>query len=172
MTKGFSVHPAFIALAAGLIVLGASPPAVAEAGACHDLVGTYLTKNFAKGHSAGSFTSRSLVALSGSGQASFTDSGEGGEAGFAPFTDGRGAWECLEANKVHAITLDFTTPAGDPPRAQIGRLDLDLSYDAGNKTIKGTATLYLIPLGGDPLIPGDIGSGRQFEIVGQRIEAQ
>jgi hypothetical protein len=71
---------------------------VAEAGACHDLVGTYLTKNYAKGDSGGNFTSRSLIALSGGGLASFTDSGEGGEAGFGPFTDGRGSWRCLEDN--------------------------------------------------------------------------
>ena len=101
MTKGFSVHHAFIALAAGLIVLGASRPAVAEAGACHDLVGTYLTKNFAKGHSAGSFTRRSLVALSGSGQASFTDSGEGGEAGGFDWRCGL----CVEQPQVATILV-------------------------------------------------------------------
>jgi hypothetical protein len=145
--------------------------AMAEADACRDLVGTYLTKNFAKGGSGESFTSRSLISLTGSGQAFFTDSGEGGEAGFAPFTDGRGVWRCVSGNKVRVLTLDFTTPTPDAPRAQIGRLDLDLAYDAGSKTIKGTGTLHLIPLGGDPLIPGELGGGRQFEIVGQRIEA-
>jgi hypothetical protein len=151
--------------------MGAARPAAAEAGACHDLVGTYLTKNFAKGETSGSFTSRSLIALSGSGQASFTDSGEGGEAGFGPFTDGRGSWRCIEADKAHAITLDFTTPTAEAPKADIGRLDFDLAYDAASKTIKGTATLRLIPLGKDPLMPGE-GSGRQFEIVGQRVEAE
>ena len=62
---------------------------------------------------------------SGSGLASFTDSGEGGEAGFGPFTDGRGWWQCLE-DKEHAVTLDFTTPT----KAEIGRLDLDLAYSS------------------------------------------
>jgi hypothetical protein len=119
---------------------------------------------------SGDFTSRSLIALSGSGQASFTDSGEGGEAGFGPFTDGRGSWRCIEANKLHAITLDFTTPTAEQPKADIGRLDFDLAYDPASKTIKGTAVLRLVPLGSDPLAPGK-GDGRQFEITGQRVEA-
>jgi hypothetical protein len=110
--------------------------------------------------------------VTGSGQAFFTDSGEGGEAGFAPFADGRGVWRCVSANNVRALTLDFTMPTASAPHAEIGRLDLDLAYDAANKTIKGTGTLHLIPLGADPLIPGELGGGRQFEIVGQRIEAQ
>lgn len=170
MTERFSVHHALIVLAAGLIAVGAARSAAAEAGACHDLVGTYLTKNFAKGES-GSFTSRSLISLSGSNQASFTDSGEGGEKGFGLFTDGRGSWRCIEADKAHAVTLDFTTPTADAPRAQIGRLDFDLAYDPASKTIKGTATLRLIPLGSDPLAPGEIGSGRQFEIAGESVVA-
>ena len=170
MTESFSVHHALIAFAAGLIVIGAARPAAAEAGACHDLVGTYLTKNFAKGETGADFTSRSLIGLSGSGQASFTDSGEGGEKGFGPFTDGRGSWRCIEANKAHAVTLDFTTPTAEKPNAEIGRLDFDLVYDPASKTLKGTATLRLVPLGSDPLKPGE-GTGRQFEIAGQPVEA-
>lgn len=117
-----------VALAASVVLCGAIELAGAQAGACHDLVGTYLTKNYAKGESGGNFTSRSLIALSGSGLASFTDSGEGGEAGFGPFTDGRGSWRCLEDNKAHAVTLDFTTPTAASPKAEIGRLDFDLAY--------------------------------------------
>jgi hypothetical protein len=166
------MKPKCLLLAASLtfvVSIAASRTGYAEAGACHDLVGTYLTENFAEGES-GSFTSRSLIVLSGSGQASFTDSGEGGEKGFGPFTDGRGAWRCLEANKLHAITLDFTTPTAEQPRADIGRLEFDLVYDPASKTIKGTATLRLVPLGSDPLAAGD-GGGRQFEVKGQRVEA-
>jgi hypothetical protein len=170
MNMSFSFRYAFLMLSTGLIVLSAPRHAAAEAGACHDLVGTYLTKNFAEGESGGDFTSRSLISLSGSNQASFTDSGEGGEKGFGPFTDGRGSWRCIEANKAHAITLDFTTPTAEAPKADIGRLDLDLAYDPASKTIKGTATFRLIPLGADPLASGE-GRGRQFKIVGKRVEA-
>ncbi|MGE5259297.1 MAG: hypothetical protein ACM3MH_00305 [Actinomycetota bacterium] len=170
MTKRFVLSGAGFAFATMLALFSPPNRAVAEAGACHDLVGTYLTKNFAKGASGGDFTSRSLIALSGSGQASFIDSGEGGEAGFGPFTDGRGSWRCIEANKLHAVTLDFTTPTAEQPKADIGRLDFDLTYDPASKTIKGTATLRLVPLGSDPLAPGE-GAGRQFEISGQRVEA-
>jgi hypothetical protein len=167
------MKPKCLLLAASLtfvVLVAASHPGYAEAGACHDLVGTYLTKNFAKGASGSDFTSRSLIALSGSGQASFTDSGEGGEKGFGPFTDGRGSWRCIEANTLHAVTLDFTTPTAEKPKADIGRLDFDLAYDLSSKTIKGTATLRLVPLGSDPLAPAK-GAGRQFEISGQRVEA-
>ena len=164
MTMRVTIYCVGFALAATLVLFSLSDRASAEAGACHDLVGTYLTKNFAKGAESGDFTSRSLIALSGSGQASFTDSGEGGEKGFGPFTDGRGSWRCTEANKAHAITLDFTTPTAEAPKAEIGRLDLDLTMMPPSKTIKGTATLRLVPLGSDPLAPGEIGSGRQFEI--------
>lgn len=170
MTMRFMIYGVGFALAATLVLFSLPGRAMAEAGACHDLVGTYLTKNFAKGAGSGDFTSRSLIALSGSGQASFTDSGEGGEAGFGPFTDGRGSWRCIEANKLHAITLDFTTPTAEQPKADIGRLDFDLAYDPASKTIKGTAVLRLVPLGSDPLAPGK-GDGRQFEITGQRVEA-
>jgi hypothetical protein len=72
---------------------------------------------------------------------------------------------------LHAVTLDFTTPTAEAPKADIGRLDFDLAYDAASKTIKGTATLRFLPLGSDPLAAGG-GNGRQFEIVGQRVEAQ
>ncbi len=170
MTMRVMIYCVGFALAATLVLFSLSDRASAEAGACHDLVGTYLTKNFAKGAGSGDFTSRSLIVLSGSGQASFTDSGEGGEAGFGPFTDGRGSWRCIEANKLHAITLDFTTPTAEQPKADIGRLDFDLAYDPASKTIKGTAVLRLVPLGSDPLAPGK-GDGRQFEITGQRVEA-
>jgi hypothetical protein len=170
MTLMKSLHLAVV-VAASVALCGSINEAVAESGACHDLVGTYLTKNFAKGESGANFTSRSLLALSGSGVASFTDSGEGGEAGFGPFTDGRGSWRCIDANKLHAVTLDFTTPTAEAPKADIGRLDFELAYDAGSKTIKGTATLRFLPLGSDPLAAGG-GNGRQFEIVGQRVEAQ
>jgi hypothetical protein len=170
MTRSFVHNGAGLVLAATLVLFSLSGRAAAEAGACHDLVGTYLTKNFVKGETSGDFTSRSLIALSGSGQASFTDSGEGGEAGFSPFTDGRGAWRCIEANKARAVTLDFTTPTLAAPKSDVGRLDFELAYDPASKIIKGTATLHLVPLGSDPLAPGE-GAGRQFDIVGQRIEA-
>ncbi|MGH6737116.1 MAG: nuclear transport factor 2 family protein [Methyloceanibacter sp.] len=136
--------------------------------ACKALLGTYLTKNSAK---EGSFASRSLVSFSKGGVASFTDSGEGGEAGFAPFTDGRGAWSCTPSDggefRVKATTLDFTSGA----EAQFGRLDFDLAYDAGEETISGTATLYLMPLDADPLDHDALKDGRQFEVAGKRVTA-
>jgi len=144
-------------------------------GACRGLTGTYLTKNVMKGESGDSFTSRSLISIGRFGLILFTDSGEGGEAGFAPFTDGRGSWRCVsgegEAPKASATTLDFTVPTAEGSKAEIGRLDFELTYDPASKPINGTATLYLVPLGSDPLVAGALKDGRQFAITGQRVEA-
>ena len=91
--------------------------------ACKEVIGTYLTKNMA---TEGTTTSRSLLSLSSAHLALFTDSGEGGEAGFAPFTDGRGTWICTQdsggAPKITATTLDFTAATADE-KGGIGRLD-------------------------------------------------
>jgi hypothetical protein len=141
--------------------------------ACRMAVGTYLTENTPKGES-GKVTSRSLLSLGVAHLALFTDSGEGGETGFAPFTDGRGSWICEPgedggAIRIKATTLDFTSPkAGE---AGIGRLDFDLAFDEKEKSVSGTATLYLLPLDGDPLDPASLKDGREFEIAGQSIGA-
>lgn len=141
-------------------------------GACRRLAGTYLTKNVAKG--AGGVISRSLISLDPSGIALFTDSGEGGAAGFAPFTDGRGTWQCLPgedgALRARATTLDFTEPTAEHPKAEIGRLDFELAAEPGSDALSGSATLYLVPLDADPLDESVLKDGRQFEITSELIE--
>jgi hypothetical protein len=102
-----------------------------------------------------------------SGQIFFTDSGEGGEAGYAPFTDGRGAWRCLGGGKARATTLDFTLPAAGESKSRIGRLDMDFSYDAKNKTITGTGVLYFVPLTANPMQASELKDGRDFKLTGQ-----
>ncbi|HEX2447027.1 MAG TPA: DUF4440 domain-containing protein [Methyloceanibacter sp.] len=143
-------------------------------GACRRLVGTYLTKNVAKGVGVESVISRSIISLDRSGLALFTDSGEGGEAGFAPFTDGRGTWRCLRgedgAVKARATTLDFTLPTAEHPAAGIGRLDFEFAADPGTHALSGTARLYLVPLGSDPLDEAALKDGREFDITTERIE--
>lgn len=141
-------------------------------GACRRLAGTYLTKNVAKG--VGGVISRSLISLDPSGIALFTDSGEGGAAGFAPFTDGRGTWQCLPgedgALRARATTLDFTEPTAEHPKAEIGRLDFELAAEPGSDALSGSATLYLVPLDADPLDESVLKDGRQFEITSELIE--
>jgi len=75
------------------------------------------------------------------------------------------------AIEVSATTFDFTEPDAEHPKADIGRLDFNLTYDPGNKTVSGTATLYLLPLVQDPLAPSELKNGRQFDITSQRVEA-
>lgn len=141
-------------------------------GACRRLAGTYLTKNVTKG--AGGVISRSLISLDPSGIALLTDSGEGGAAGFAPFTDGRGTWQCLPgedgALRARATTLDFTEPTAEHPKAEIGRLDFELAAEPGSDALSGSATLYLVPLDADPLDESVLKDGRQFEITSELIE--
>ena len=157
-----------LALAAGLTLL-IPPDGQAAEPSCAGATGTYLTKNAAE---SGNYTSRSLLSFAEGGLALFADSGEGGEKGFAPFSDGQGAWRCVagdeEHAEIHATTLDFTLAT--PRKAQIGRLDFDLRYDAATKRISGTATLHLVPLDEDPLavLKGD----RRFKVEGIRVEAQ
>jgi len=140
---------------------------------CRFAIGTYLTKNQPKGESGDDFTSRSLLSLGIGHLALFTDSGEGGETGFAPFTDGRGSWYCQPGEdgklRVKATTLDFTSPKAGEQAGGIGRLDFDLAFDDANKSVSGTATLYLLPLDGDPLDESARKDGREFEITGQSI---
>jgi hypothetical protein len=141
--------------------------------ACRYPIGTYLTKNKPKGEIGDSFTSRSLLSLGSAHLALFTDSGEGGEAGFAPFTEGRGNWYCRPGDdgklSVKATTFDFTAPEAGGQLGGIGRLDFDLTFDVADKTLAGTATLYLLPLGGDPLDANALKDGREFEISGQSV---
>jgi hypothetical protein len=102
------------------------------------------------------------MSFTSSGQIFFTDSGEGGEAGYAPFTDGRGAWRCLGGGKARSTTLDFTLPAAGDSKPRIGRLDMNFSYDAKTKTITGTGVLYFVPLTADPMQPSELKDGRDF----------
>lgn len=139
---------------------------------CKELMGTYLTRNAAKG---GAMTSRSLLSFGSAHLVLFTDSGEGGEVGFAPFTDGRGNWVCTQGSdgaiKVAATTLDFTAATSNTA-AGIGRLDFELTYNPAGRTLDGAATLYLLPLDGDPLDPAALKDGRQFAIAGRRFGPQ
>jgi ketosteroid isomerase-like protein len=142
-------------------------------GPCRDLIGTYLTKNGGEGEETGSITSRSLISFDRSGQVLFNDSGEAGEASYAPFSGAQGAWRCIsegDAVKARATVLDFTFPKVGEASAQIGRLDFELNYSAKAKGIEGKATLYLMPLQSDPLKQDGLGDGRHFKIEGERVE--
>lgn len=168
MSKMFTASSGLAALLAlGIAASAPSSAGAASAGQCGGLVGTYLTKNSGSQR----LTSRSLMSFTSSGQIFFTDSGEGGEAGYAPFTDGRGAWRCLGGGKARATTLDFTLPAAGDSKPRIGRPDMNFSYDAKTKTITGTGVLYFVSLTSDPMQPSELKDGRDFELTGQRVEA-
>jgi hypothetical protein len=147
----------------------------ADLGDCADAVGTYLTKNFRAGGKPEDFMARSLLSLTNGGQAFFTDSGEGGEPGYRPFSDGRGAWRCVSKadgkTRISAMILDFTFAAKDGAKQQIGRLDFDAVFDAGTGKLESKATLYFVPLSGNPLAKSALGQGQKFGLVGEKVSA-
>jgi len=116
---------------------------------CAGVVGAWLTNN------PGKEPSRSLITLTSDGLVLFADSGQGGGAGFAPFSGGHGAWRCVSAAtgslEISAAIYDFTLPTVDWPNQQIGRLDIAATVDPEKATMSGKETLYVAPLDGDPL---------------------
>lgn len=157
-------------------MLAAAAPAAATdepLEACFEAVGTYLTTNVATRDGERQEVGRSLLSLTNGGHAFLTDSNEAGLPGFAPFTDGRGAWRCVSdetgALHVRAIILDFTLETEDQPEQQIARLDYDATYDGGTDTLSADATLAFVPIDGDPLDEDALTDPSAFSFTGVRI---
>jgi hypothetical protein len=160
-------------LLAGAVVLVAAGAAQAQDGRplgdCAGAVGTWLTTN------PGKEPSRSLFSLTADGLVLFADSGEGGGAGFAPFTGGHGAWRCAAADggavKLSATVLDFTLPTVDWPNQQMGRLDIAATVDTTKGGMSGTMTLYLAGLNEDPLADAKLVEDAAGDFTAVRIAA-
>jgi len=161
------------ALAAGAGIAMAGSALAAEAGpplsACAGVVGTWLTDN------PGKEPSRSLISLTADGLVLFADSGEGGGAGFAPFTGSHGAWRCVADDsgslELSATMLDFTLPTVDWPNQQIGRLDIAATVDAAKGTMSGTMKLYLAELDADPMAEAKLTMDAEGQFGAVRITA-
>jgi hypothetical protein len=141
---------------------------------CLDAVGTYLTNNKAKDGS-GDFASRSLISLTNGGHAFLTDSDQGGSAGFAPFTEGQGAWRCVANNagvaQFRATVIDFTLVTPDWADKHIGRLDIEGTYDSRARKLSGTMTLYFVSLSGNPMNQADLKKAAGGSFDGYKITA-
>jgi hypothetical protein len=156
-----------------LAVMAAGNAPAQEAGRplaeCAGAVGAWLTTN------PGNEPSRSLVTLTGEGLVLFADSGQGGGAGFAPFTGGHGAWRCVAADggslRLSAGIYDFTLPTVDWPKQQIGRLDIEATVDAAKGTMTGTMKLLTAPLDGDPLANAELAEDAAGQFSAVRITA-
>ncbi len=162
------------ALVAGaLAVLGAGPALAQEEARpladCAGVVGSWLTTN------PGKEPSRSLITLTADGLVLFADSGEGGGAGFAPFTGSHGAWRCVAADggglQLSATMLDFTLPTVDWPNQQIGRLDVAATVDTTKGGMSGTMTLYLADLEDDPIADAKLAVDAEGQFTAVRITA-
>jgi hypothetical protein len=142
--------------------------------ACFDAVGTYLTTNINPIN--GKIVGRSLISLTNGGHFFLTDSNEGGDAGYAPFTEGRGAWRCLsdEAGKLHmrATVLDMTHKTTDFPEQKIVRLDYDATYDEAGGMLNADVKLYFMPIDADPMDASSLNEPIPNQISGIRVTAQ
>jgi hypothetical protein len=151
-------------------VLGAEEPL----SACFGAVGTFLTTNV--NPTSGKTVGRSLISLTNGGHFFLTDSNEGGEAGFAPFTEGRGAWRCVsdEAGRLHimATVLDMTHKTTEFPEQKIVRLDYDASYHEAEGTLNADVKLYFMPIDANPLDAANLKDPIPNQIAGVRVTAQ
>lgn len=141
--------------------------------ACFDAVGTFLTTN-TNPDRGGQEIGRSLISLTNGGHFFLTDSNEGGEAGFAPFTEGRGAWRCEsdEAGELHilATVLDFTHKTEAFPQQSIARLDYDATYDEASGQLSADVTLYFMPIDANPMDEANLKDPIRNQITGIRVE--
>lgn len=136
---------------------------------CAGAVGAWLTTN------PGKEPSRTLLSLTADGLVLSADSGEGGGAGFAPFTGGHGAWRCLAADgdavKLSATILDFTLPTVDWPNQRMGRLDIAATVDTTKGGMSGTMKLYLADLDDDPIADAKLVEDAEGTFTAVRITA-
>lgn len=160
-----------ISIAAVLFGATAAGAAEEDLSACADAVGTFLTKNI--NPDSGVDVGRSLISLTNGGHIFLTDSNEGGEAGFAPFTEGRGAWRCVsdESGKLHilATVLDFTHKTEAFPDQHMARLDYDATVDAASGQLNADVKLYFMPIDADPMDAASLKDPILNRIVGVRI---
>lgn len=160
-----------ISIAAVLFGATAAGAAEEDLSACADAVGTFLTKNI--NLDSGVDVGRSLISLTNGGHIFLTDSNEGGEAGFAPFTEGRGAWRCVsdESGKLHilATVLDFTHKTEAFPDQHMARLDYDATVDAASGQLNADVKLYFMPIDADPMDAASLKDPILNRIVGVRI---
>lgn len=165
-----------VVVSAGILLFGASlaNSADEELSACFDAVGTFLTTNI--NPDRGADVGRSLISLTNGGHVFLTDSNEGGEAGFAPFTEGRGAWRCVshESGELHirATVLDFTHKNDMFPDQKIARLDYDAVYDEEGDRLSADVKIYFMPIDADPMDPANLGDPIPNQISGVRVAAQ
>ena len=168
-------HPGKTLLAATGIAAGITGTAVAQdlpLSACLDAVGTYIAEKTVASGDAGP----SLISLTTGGHAFLVDANEAGVPGYAPFSDGLGAWRCVAADDetlhIHATVIDFTFITADHPEQQIARLDYTVTYSRNTELFQGTAALYFLPLDSDPTDRGALPEpDLTIDLVGVRVTA-
>lgn len=166
-----------LAFLAVLAVGGAQTAVAADEplSACFKAVGTFLTTN-TNPDRGDEVVGRSLISLTNGGHIFLTDSNEAGEAGFPPFTDGRGAWRCTsdDAGTMHilATLLDFTVKTAAFPDQKIARLDFDATYDEANDSLIADVNLYFIPFDANPMDASNLNDPIPNQVVGMRVTPQ
>ncbi|MEM8551516.1 MAG: hypothetical protein AAGF45_03990 [Pseudomonadota bacterium] len=120
--------------------------------ACAPLVGTFLTMKLIDGKPAPEEEGRSLISLTSGGQAFLSDSAQGGDLEFAPFSDARGAWTCSSGDaglSWRATMVDFTFRNEMHEEQFVVRVELTGALDQG-ADMTGEAKIHFYPLADDP----------------------
>jgi hypothetical protein len=168
MLKSLTIAmPTALSLVSASCALAADEPL----SACFDAVGTFLTTNI--NPDRGGEVGRSLISLTNGGHVFLTDSNEGGDAVFAPFSDGRGQWRCSsdDGGKLHilATMLDFTVATQQFPKQKIARLDYDATYDEASGQLSADVKIYFMPIDANPMDAGNLKDPIANKITGLRV---
>lgn len=120
--------------------------------ACAPLVGTFLTMKLADGKPAADTEGRSLISFTNGGHAFLSDSAQGGDLEFAPFSDARGAWNCTAGDSGlnwRATMVDFTFRNDIHEEQHVVRVELSGTLGA-DAAMTGEAAVHFYPLADDP----------------------
>lgn len=102
------------------------------------IVGTYLTTIL---DSEGEFASRSIMSFHDDGRVTAVDSSQESGIQNAGFTAQLGSYACSGRRSARAVTLNFGFTY--PP--DLARTDWEFSIHRGERSIEGTAVLYILP---------------------------
>ncbi|MEM6461090.1 MAG: hypothetical protein AAF724_04165 [Pseudomonadota bacterium] len=170
--RPFALASAVLACAAPALAQNDSEAAIAP---CIEAAGTYLTTRTIKAEGGPDVVMRSLLSLTGDGQAFFTDSSQGGVLDYQPFSDGQGAWGCVLARegtiRLTALILDFTFPNDADPDAKIARLDISADVAVASGEISGSTTIGFVALDGNPFDKTRLSDPIDYTFTGMKVEA-
>ena len=148
-----------VCVLASLVWIGLRPQKAAADPLGNSIAASYLTT--ITDATTGAFSSRSVITLHNDHTLAAVDSTQSGTD--IAFTSQHGAWNHAGNGSLEATTIDFTLP-----NAGVDRVDYVFDPDPVQGEVKGTITLTVFPINGNPFGGGGIVVGT-FKFTGQRI---